>query len=248
MTKKLFFLVKDHCEYQDCSIRLEDYQSEGQRRLAGSSSDQCQLAADLPPPPQPPPLREVNFSLNKGLELPISIKSPPAHGPLSPVRKQPDISETEVLSSRTSSESSSKSYSSWDTWDNYHERSSYELGDQAFWDNKRDSRKIQIVSTDISDLSSFSGSEFSFPNSLLDIQNMAPSEACKTAAKELSRANSVLQARVFMLDVGDIDSSYLHRVPEELNAIRDLLTDFIVKVNEFLLEFQSELDPSVVTT
>ena len=182
------------------------------------------------------------------MELPINIKSPPAHGPLSPVRNQLDISDTEVLSIRTNSESSSKSYSSWDNWDNYHEKSSYELGDQSFWDNKRDSRKIQIVSTDISDLSSFSGSEFSFPNSLLDIQNMAPSEACNTAAKELSRANSILQARVFMLDVGDIDSSYLHRVPEELNAIRDLLTDFIVKVNEFLLEFQSELDPSVIAT
>ena len=77
---------------------------------------------------------------------------------------------------------------------------------------------------------------------------MAPSEACNNAAKELSRAFNVLQARVFMLDVSDIDPSYISRVPQELDAIRDLLTDFIVKVNEFLGDYQAELDPAVIAS
>ena len=209
------------------------------------------MAAHQPPPPQPPPISEVTFSVTKGAEQPVNIKSPPAHGPLSPTREQfnciVDSESSEFLPNRSSPTADSDS--SWENWDTYHERSSYELGDQAFWADKRDIRKIQIVSTDLSDISSqFTDSEHSFVDSLSEPPIMAPSEACNNAAKELSRAFNVLQARVFMLDVSDIDPSYIPRVPQELDAIRDLLTDFIVKVNEFLGDYQAELDPAVIAS
>ena len=49
-----------------------------------------------------------------------------------------------------------------------------------------------------------------------------------------------------MLDVEDIDSSIVHSIPSELDAIRDLLADYVVKVNEFLYDFKDELESPVV--
>ena len=75
---------------------------------------------------------------------------------------------------------------------------------------------------------------------------MAPSEACNEAAKALVKAKSVLQVRIDMLDPADIDSSYLHTIPEELDGIRDLLTEFMLMVRAFLENFNIEVESSVV--
>ena len=76
---------------------------------------------------------------------------------------------------------------------------------------------------------------------------MAPSEACNEAAKALVKAKNVLQVRIDMLDPSDIDSSYLHTIPEELDGIRDLLTEFMVMIRAFLENFNIEVEASVVT-
>ena len=152
--------------------------------------------------------------------------------------------DSPLNSSKLSFLSDTTESSSW--WDPYHERSSYEISDSGFW-FERDN-KIPIVSTEISDLSSVSSLECLDQEDTFVSSRMAPSEACNNACKELVRANNVLQARVYMLDGADIDSSYVHSIPAELDSIRDLLTDYIVKVNEFLFNIKEEIDSSTVTS
>ena len=132
-------------------------------------------------------------------------------------------------------------------WDNYCDRSSYEVGEQEFWSAGRDIRKIPIVSTDISELGFTSSS--SDTSEVFPAQVMAPpSPACNAGAKALATAKNVLQVRIDLLDADEIDSSYLHTIPEELDGIRNLLTDFMVQIRNFLEEFSQELDPTVVSS
>ena len=134
-------------------------------------------------------------------------------------------------------------------WDNYCDRSSYEVGEQEFWSAGRDIRKIPIVSTDISELgftSSSSDTSEVFPAQVISMA--PPSPACNGAAKALATAKNVLQVRIDLLDPDEIDSSYLHTIPEELDGIRNLLTDFMVQIRNFLEEFSQELEPSVVSS
>ena len=94
-------------------------------------------------------------------------------------------------------------------WDNFHDRSSYELGDHEFW-SSREAHKISIVSTDLSDLESPFTSSSESLNSVHSQINMAPSEACTLASKELVKAHNILKARVSMLETDDIDTRGLY--------------------------------------
>ena len=94
-------------------------------------------------------------------------------------------------------------------WDNFHDRSSYELGDHEFW-SSREAHKIPIVSTDLSDLESPFTSSSESLNSVHSQINMAPSEACTLASKELVKAHNILKARVSMLETDDIDTRGLY--------------------------------------
>ena len=134
-------------------------------------------------------------------------------------------------------------------WDNYCDRSSYEVSEQEFWSAGRDIRKIPIVSTDISELGFTSSSSDTSEVFSPQVISMAPpSPACNEAAKALATAKKVLQVRIDLLDADEIDSSYLHTIPEELDGIRNLLTDFMVQIRNFVEEYSQELDPSVVSS
>ena len=150
------------------------------------------------------------------------------------------------LKPRVESESSESSIS----WDNYCDKSSYELGEDAFWLAERDIRKIPIVSTDISELgwtSSESGSDISQTFTVTNTTMVAPSDECSAAAKALAKAKNVLTVRIEMVDPEEVDESFAHTVPEELNCIRDLLTNYIIQVRDFLQVFQAELEATTVT-
>ena len=51
-----------------------------------------------------------------------------------------------------------------------------------------------------------------------------------------------------MLDPDEIDASYIHTVPAELESIKILNSQFMVQVLDFLDKFKAELDPTVVTS
>ena len=138
------------------------------------------------------------------------------------------------------------------SWDNYLDRSSYELGEDQFWHVRHNTWKIPIVTTDISDLeltaSSSETSEVSDSVFLVEEETMAPSEGCNNAAKGLVAAKINLLSRIEVLDPDDIDQSFLHTIPGELDSIRDLLADFISKIISFQSDFSEDLDPSVVSS
>ena len=254
-------LVHDYWYLPDCSIKLEAEEAESLRRLSGTHSDQTEWAqsslpstpqppqGSLTTPPHPPPLT----SSSAGLEQYLSPQFlgeiyPPLHGPLSPILPI-SISEEFQQSDCFVTPGSSPPTGA---WDNYADRSSYEIGEHEFWSQGRDIKKIPIVTTDISSLG-FSSSESS-SGDISDtvftekVVTMAPpSTACTEAANKLVRAKSTLQCRIDFLDPDEIDASYLHTIPEELNNIRDLLTDYMVQVKDFVEAYNTELEASVVT-
>ena len=180
----------------------------------------------------------------KSVTLPPDLESEPNQS----IQFDSNLQQHLLISPRLkqTSESSEQSV----LWDDYCEKSSYELGEESFWSANRDSRKIPIVSTDISELG-FTSSEGESDSSQ-GIKNntvtmATPSNECNVAAKALASAKSVLQVRIEMLDPDDVDASFAHTVPEELNGIRDLLGDYILKVRSFLQDFQGELEPSTVS-
>ena len=180
----------------------------------------------------------------KSVTLPPDLESEPNQS----IQFDSNLQQHLLISPRLkqTSESSEQSV----LWDDYCEKSSYELGEESFWSANRDSRKIPIVSTDISELG-FTSSEGESDSSQ-GIKNntvtmATPSNECNVAAKALASAKSVLQVRIEMLDPDDVDASFAHTVPEELNGIRDLLGDYILKVRSFLQDFQDELETSTIS-
>ena len=74
------------------------------------------------------------------------------------------------------------------SWDNFVEDPTYQAQDQEFWDSRSDPRKIQLVSTDISELEddtllSDSGASTDPDQSRLETTEMAPS-AERVSAEE----------------------------------------------------------------
>ena len=141
------------------------------------------------------------------------------------------------------------------SWDNYLDSPSYELGHKEFWSASRDIRKIPIVSTDISDLDLSSGvsdsnSDFSDQRTTLKAGEvrMAPSKSCNDAASGLATAKNALQIAVDMLDPDEIVASYLHTVPEELEGIKKLNSQFMLQVLDFLEKYKDELEENVITS
>ena len=240
------YLVQDCCPLSNCSIRLEAEEAEGLRRLSGTHSDLTRwTGSSLPPPPHPPPTPGSSTGLAKPV-FPQAEggRSPPQHGPLSPVTVP--VQDCPVECSTPGSSPTAGS------WDNYLERNSYEAGENEFWSAERDIKKIPIVTTDISELGFTSSnsdcSEISDTVFTSELDTMAPSPACNDAAKALVNAKNVLQVRIDLLDPDDFDLAYLHTIPEELDLIRNLLTDFMVKIMNFLDDFKEELDTTVVAS
>ena len=222
------------------------------RRLSGSNSDPTEWrSSSLSSPPHTssyPPPSPGGPSGRHHLSFPKSEedKSPPHHGPLSPLTVPiPDCTETGGFTTPGSSPPIG-------SWDNYLDRSSYELGEDQFWHVRHNTWKIPIVTTDISDLeltaSSSETSEVSDSVFLVEEETMAPSEGCNNAAKGLVAAKINLLSRIEVLDPDDIDQSFLHTIPGELDSIRDLLADFFSKIISFQSDFSEELDPSVVSS
>ena len=242
----------------DCSIRLEAAEADRLRRLSGSHSDQTLWTQSSLPPPlnlPPFPLQENSpAAFDQQLVLPTTpvTRSPPPHGPLSPVTLPISTLPTSDQNDCLVTPGSSPQIGS---WDNFLESPSYELGERAFWSASRDIRKIPIVSTDISDLDFSSESSDSLigpsdQKTSLGVEEvkMAPTQGCTDAASALVTAKNCLQVAVDMLDPDEIDASYIHTVPAELESIKILNSQFMVQVLDILDKFKAELDPTVVTS
>ena len=179
------------------------------RRLSDSNSNTIEWrGATLPLQPHPPP-STTSPAAASPLPLPnfptSDYKSPPHHGPLSPIRvSASDCTETGVFTTPGNSPVVG-------SWDNYADRSSYELEDDQFRHVRSNTWKIPIVTTDISDLGLTSGSNCSDKSEDSDSvflavgDTMVPSEDCNNAAQELVDAETNLQTRMEIMDPDDID-------------------------------------------
>ena len=232
------------------------------RRLTGPKGSHTQWTNSSPPPPTQPPASTGGQSalvLLPHQEL-VEI-SPPPHDQLTPdlgslsdenleLLTQSALGAASLVGTRPRSltgVSGCSTTSNW--WDNYCDRSSYEVGEQEFWSTGRDIRKIPIVSTDISDLG-FSSSDSDTTTEVFSapLTTMAPTAECTEAANKLVSARNILQVRVDLLDPDDIDSTILHTVPGELDSIRDLLTNFMVDIRNFLEIYDDELDATIIAS
>ena len=232
------------------------------RRLTGPPGSHTQWTNSSPPPPTQPPASTGGQS---ALVLPphqelVEI-SPPPHDQSTPdlgslsdenleLLTQSALGAASLVGTRPRSltgVSGCSTTSNW--WDNYCDRSSYEVGEQEFWSTGRDIKKIPIVSTDISDLGfSSSDSDTTIEVFSAPLTTMAPTAECTEAANKLVSARNILQVRVDLLDPDDIDSTILHTVPGELDSIRDLLTNFMVDIRNFLEIYDDELDATIIAS
>ena len=147
------------------------------------------------------------------------------------------------------------------SWDNFLDDPSYQGFDQQFW-NTRESRQIQLVSTDISELENLSelnGSEFSLDlfergqlNSTQSSQLDSPAtqQVTVTAITMSERTTAEANLRSLdikvmdmceMLDPALIDQHYALSVHSELEKIIEALDKYKAAVRQFLSDFDSDL-------